>query len=88
MTFELGSIIAASIVVFLTFGGCIIWNIRLEGRVNYCEKTISRQDTTITELWTRITNFDSKVVEKLSKIEISLARLEGKMQIDNDRHDG
>lgn len=78
MQFELGSIVLAVSVLI----GAIIWFVRLEGRVNTLEKTVNSLEVKVAKQEQKLEDFDDKIVNKLSEIEKSLARLEGRMQID------
>jgi hypothetical protein len=55
----------------------IVWMIRLEGKTNYNLKLTEQNERSLDELRIKHENLDSKVVEKLSGIEKSLARVEG-----------
>lgn len=62
------SIGAAEILVpaVCSFIGAIVWLIRLEGRINYLERTL-----------TRLEEKHDEVMDKLSVIEKCLAKVEG-----------
>jgi hypothetical protein len=63
----------------ITFGalviGHIVWLIRLEGKTNYNERAIEKLEVKHDAL-------DNKIVEKLSVIEKSLAKIEGRLSIE------
>lgn len=52
--------------------GCIIWFVRLEGRINYSERAVEKLEAKHDAL-------DMKIVDKLSIIEKSLSKIEGIM---------
>lgn len=54
--------------------GFIVWLIRLEGKTNYNERMIEKLEIKHDAL-------DNKIVEKLSVIEKSLAKIEGRIGI-------
>lgn len=55
--------------------GGLVWLIRIEGRINYAEKTLDRLQIKHEEL-------ENKIMDKLSVIEKSISRLEGMMMKD------
>lgn len=55
----------------------IVWLIRLEGKANTNEKAIEKLEVKHDAL-------DSKIVDKLSVIEKSLAKIEGRLSIENE----
>lgn len=69
---------AASGLVFV-----VAWLIRLEGRVTYGEKLIRANEKSLDELRAKHEALDSKIVEKLSNVERSLAKIEGRLSINN-----
>lgn len=59
---------------FLTaFISLIVWSVRLEGKVAFAQKEIS-------ELKIKHDSLDSQLVEKISTIEKTLARIEGRLE--------
>lgn len=63
----------------------VSWLIRLEGRVTYGEKLSHANEKSLDELRAKHEALDSKIVEKLSNVERSLAKIEGRLSIDNDK---
>jgi len=59
---------------FLACVGLMIWLVRLEGKLRYTEDSL-------TKLEVKHDALDNKIVEKLSLIEKSLARLEGRLNV-------
>lgn len=55
--------------------GVVIWLIRLEGKVKYLERDLDI-------LTIKHNDLDSKLLERISKIEQSLARIEGRLGVD------
>lgn len=70
-------IIALSGIVggFMAFG---IWCIRLEGKLKQADKDIERIETTAALLERKIDTVIEKIFDKLSTIEIALAKLDSK----------
>lgn len=64
--------------IILSAIGGIVWLIRLEGLVSHHEKEIENLDT-------RLTDFDSKILSKLSEIAERLSYIEGSLR---NNHDG
>lgn len=68
--------------------GFIVWLIRLEGKVTYIEKNHDEFKATV-KAEHRVMNakhdqLDSKIFDELSQIKQSLARLEGRLGVDNE----
>lgn len=61
--------------------GFIVWLVRLEGKINAVEKSNVETQKDVDELRARHEALDSKIVEQLSEIRESLARLEGSLGI-------
>jgi len=59
--------------------GIVIWFVRLEGLSKFNNRMIDELRQEITELRTKHEALDSKIVEKLSVIEKSLAKIEGRL---------
>lgn len=57
----------------------IVWLIRLEGKIKYNEQTLM-------ELKVKHEALDSKIVDKLSLIEKTIARIEGLLSRDNNNN--
>ena len=64
--------------VVLSIVGLIVWAVRLEGRVNQVEKIQ-------TSLEIKHEASDSKVVDQLSDVRESLARIEGHLGINSQK---
>jgi len=64
------------------FIALIVWLVRLEGKVNFNEKTLQTHQNWQQLMDEKHQNLDSKIVNELSEIKQSLARLEGKLGID------
>ena len=63
---------------FLLAGvGVIVWLIRLEGKAIYNEKGLAKLEVKHEAL-------DNKIVDKLSNVEKSLAKIEGYLQIETN----
>ena len=60
--------------------GGVVWLVRLEGRVNHNSKLIEYEQKAREVLTAKFEALDSKLVEKLSEVEKSLARIEGYLQ--------
>ena len=58
--------------------GLVVWLIRLEGKTNYAARGLEKLET-------RHEALESKIVEKLSVIEKSIAKIEGWLSIENQR---
>ena len=79
MTFTIGFgeliTIVGSIVLFT------VWFIRLEGKIYNVETRQDDQNDSLKELRTKHEALDNKIVEKLSNVERSLAKIEGQLSI-------
>lgn len=69
---HLGDVVTIGVLVI----GLVVWLIRLEGKANYNEKAIEKLEVKHEAL-------DSKIVDKLSVIEKSLAKIEGRLSIEH-----
>lgn len=67
--------------LFAASFGLVIWLIRLEGKTNNNEKAIERVENQVDILETKHENLDSKLVQQLSDVRESLARIEGALAI-------
>lgn len=65
--------------IFTSLIGCVIWFVRLEGLSKFNYRMIEELHTEITELRVKHEALDSKIVDKLSVIERSLAKIEGRI---------
>lgn len=61
--------------------GFVVWLVRLEGKTKENETTNMRTQKDIDELRIRHESLDSKVVEQLSSVRESLARIEGALGV-------
>lgn len=66
-------VVAAATVVG-GFIAVVVWLIRLEGKANYTERAVEKLEVKHDAL-------DNKIVDKLSEIEKSLAKIQGRMGI-------
>lgn len=84
----MGVSVEALISSIIALISVIVWLIRLEGRVNNLDSTLvdfkSRTDSSIQEAKVRHESLDSKIVQKLSDIEKSLARIQGQLSVKDD----
>lgn len=72
--------VASEIVQVLVVAvGTVIWLIRLEGRVDAATRANVETQKDIDDLRVRHENLDTKIVEQLTQVRESLARLEGKL---------
>lgn len=81
MTITIG--LAELLTVVGALSIALIWLIRLEGKVAFTEKMQAEQSGEVKELRTKHEQLDSKIVEKLSNVEKSLAKIEGRLSINN-----
>lgn len=83
MTFEpwIQELIPLSTVII----GFIAWNIRHEARTLANEKAISEASRGLDKLDSKVEALDNRIVEKLSFIERSLAKIEGRLSIDHEK---
>lgn len=63
--------------------GVVVWLVRLEGRVNYIDAAQKDLHADVAELRVKHESLDSKVVEQLSQVRESLARIEGALGVRN-----
>ena len=61
--------------------GVIVWLVRLEGRVTAVNDKTDHNQKDVTALGIKHESLDSKIVEQLSEVKQSLARLEGALGI-------
>lgn len=59
--------------------GVIVWFVRQEGRINHCDAVILRLQKELDQLIIKHENLDSRVLEELSQVRESLARIEGQL---------
>lgn len=59
----------------------IVWLVRLEGKVKHTEKLAEEAQKDVDVLRVRHENLDSKIVDQLTQVRESLARLEGALNI-------
>lgn len=77
MNIEQAGIIIALFTQLIAF---IIWLVRLEGRVNYGEKSQAQIMAEVKALEVKHDSLDSKIVQELAKLRESVARIEGLLQ--------
>lgn len=65
--------------MILAFAGIIVYAVRIEGRVNYIEKANKETQKDVDELRIKHENLDSKLLNKISDLEKTLARIEGSL---------
>jgi hypothetical protein len=65
----------------------IVWLVRLEGKIHAADKANHETQKDVDDLRVRHEALDSKIVEQLSEIRESLARLEGSLGIKHKRGD-
>jgi len=66
-------------------GGIMAWFIRLEAKGLANEKAQVDTAKSLDKLDVKVEALDNRIVEKLSYIERSLAKIEGRLSIDNDK---
>lgn len=59
--------------------GLVIWLVRLEGKIRQNDKDIDRIDANSIQLEKKSDTVFEKIFDKLSTIEITLAKVEGKL---------
>lgn len=77
MTLSTDQIIGVFLALAVPGISGFVWLIRLEGRVNYNEKMITNNHEGLNELRVKHESLDSKIVEKLTKVEVALAEIRG-----------
>jgi hypothetical protein len=70
----------------IAFTGAVVWMVRLEGKVNNNEKSVDNAQKDIDALRIKHESLDSKVVQELITIRESLARIEGRLDAQRDKH--
>lgn len=70
--------------MMVTFVGMVAWFIRLEAKGLANEKGLVDAFKLLDKLDVQVRALDNKIVEKLSFIERSLAKIEGRLSIDNE----
>ena len=71
--------------IFVTGVAALVWLVRLEGKVGANERGIDRLNDWSHLMEEKHANLDSKIVNQLSEIKQSLARLEGKLGVDSSK---
>lgn len=61
--------------------GVVVWLVRLEGKIKSCEDANYRHERWQEVMDEKHSNLDSKIVDQLGQIRESLARLEGKLGV-------
>lgn len=59
----------------------IVWLVRLEGRINEVSRDGARNEKRTTNLENGLKQFNTQIVEQLSEVKQSLARLEGALGV-------
>jgi len=72
----MGQLMHDYMVAIVALIGMIVWSIRLEVKVHQHEKEIDSLDK-------RLTDFDSKILSKLSEISERLSFIEGRLRGEN-----
>lgn len=67
--------------IILAVLGFVVWLVRLEGKINHVEKLSEEAQKDVDVLRVRHENLDSKIVDQLTQVRESLARLEGALNI-------
>jgi hypothetical protein len=75
----------AAVVAVLATISFIVWLVRLEGKVKFAQTSADEANQNVKDLRTRVQLIDSELVEKISEIEKSLARIEGYMQAKSEQ---
>lgn len=68
--------------LLLVAAGGLIWLIRLEGRVNSCQDNNNVLEKKTDKIENKHDALDNRIVDKLSIIEKSLAKIEGRLSIE------
>ncbi len=71
--------------IVLAIVALIVWLVRLEGKVGQNYRLVTEAQKDVDDLRIRHESLDSKIVEQLSQVKESLARLEGALGI--KKHD-
>lgn len=74
-------IVLAVLGIMCTIITIIVWLVRLEGKVGYVEKLADEAQKDVDVLRVKHEGLDNKIVEQLSDVKQSLARLEGRLGI-------
>lgn len=77
LTITLEGLISAMSVLVLV----VVWFARLEGRISQEKELRNALEKVVDELQKKVDTIDSKIVDKLSVIEKSLAKIEGRLSI-------
>lgn len=59
----------------------VVWLVRLEGRINYTEKSNTRTQKDVDDLRARHESLDSKIIQQLNQLNVAVARIEGSLGI-------
>jgi predicted nucleic acid-binding Zn-ribbon protein len=82
MQLELGSIISAAVAILGAFTTSLLYATGARTDAKEAHKRIDYLNEQIIDLRSRHDALDSKIVEKLSAIEKSLARIQGRLSIE------
>lgn len=64
--------------------GVVVWLVRLEGRIGHVEKLNENTDKKVDAVLVKHEALDSKIVQKLSELSESLARIEGRLGLERE----
>lgn len=85
MTFTMGTGDALTLsIMTISF---VVWLIRLEGKTERNDDRAKDNEKAIEKLEVKHDALNNKIVEKLSVIERSLAKIEGQLSIEHERSD-
>ncbi len=82
--FNVGQLLQEYFEYILVLIGIIIWGVRLEGRIDQQDTLIKIHSTDIDALDSKLINFDSKILLKLSEIAERLSFIEGSLRKGHD----
>ena len=68
--------------VLLSILGFVVWLVRLEGRINANDNSITQAQKDVDTLRVKHEALDSEMMKELSRIRESLARIEGRLLAD------
>jgi hypothetical protein len=72
------------LILITQFAGFIIWCVRLEGKSSFCSQRIEKLDHDNEKIRMKIDLIDSQWVKELTQIRESIARIEGRLSIQNE----
>lgn len=83
---ELLNAVSQAWPILLSLLGLIVWLVRLEGRASHSKELIIDCQKDIAEMRIKHESLDSKVVEQLSQVRESLARIEGRLGVSQEHN--